>query len=94
VSDFDTEDFGVMVWLIEMDENYSLENVQRALVDGNPHIFGDSVRVRHEVGRVKSIKKLLAWANRKGRNRFGHKPMTGWYGPIRLDPKYLSVHHG
>jgi hypothetical protein len=75
-----------LVWLIEIDENYSLENVQRVLIDGNRDKFGDEARVVCEIGRVKSIKKLLAWAHRKGRNKYGLPPLTGWHGPIRLGP--------
>lgn len=79
-----------VVWLIEIDENYSLENVQRALVESNRDKFGENARVSCEIGRVRSYKKLIAWAHRKRKNRFGHPPLTGWCGPVRLDPDALG----
>ena len=75
-----------LVWLIEIDDNYSLENVQHQLIEQNRQLFGDQARVSCEIGRVRSIKKLLAWADRKRRNEFGHPPLTGWHGPVRLKP--------
>jgi hypothetical protein len=74
-----------VVFLLEVDENYSLDRVQTKLVDGNPHVFGPHARVSCEIARFKSIKKLLAWAERK-RRRDGLPPLTGWYGPWRLAP--------
>jgi hypothetical protein len=72
------------VWLIEVDENYSLDAVQANLVDKNLHCFGEHGRVSCEIARFKSPKKLIAWAKRKGRNEFGLPPLTGWHGPVRL----------
>ena len=74
-----------IVFLFEVDENYSLENVRRRFVKANRDIFGDEARA-YEIARFKSVKKLLAWADRKGKNRHGLPPLTGWYGPIRLKP--------
>jgi hypothetical protein len=56
-----------LVWLIEIDANYSLENVQRQLIDQNRQRFGEHARVSCELGRVRSIKRLIAWADRKRR---------------------------
>jgi hypothetical protein len=75
-----------MVWLIEIDENYSLDAVQANLVDKNRNIFGEHGRVCYEIARFKNHKKILAWADRKRRNEFGLPPLTGWHGPIRLAP--------
>lgn len=92
--DFGFESTGIssnVIWLIEIDENYSLENVQRCLIDANRNRFGPKAGVRRELGRVKSIKKLLAWADRHGPNRYGKPALTGWHGPVRLDPKYVQL---
>jgi hypothetical protein len=76
-----------IVWLFEIDENYSLDAVQTQFVEKNRDVLGEHARVSCEIGRFKSYKKLLAWADRKRRNEFGLPPLTGWYGPARLAPR-------
>lgn len=71
------------VWLFEVDENYSLDAVKR-FFKLNEATLGGPFHVRHEMMRFKSIRKLLAWADRKGRNIAGLPPLTGWNGPLRL----------
>lgn len=75
-----------IVFLFEIDAEYSLDAVQTRFVEKNRHIFDDYAVVTGEIGRVKSIRKLLQWADRKKRNAFGLRALTGWHGPLRLAP--------
>jgi hypothetical protein len=71
------------VFLVEIDEHYSMAAVQRFL-DLNAEAMGGHVRARFELARFKSVRRLLAWTDRK---RPGSPvALRGWHGPFRLAP--------
>lgn len=82
----DTMPGQAVIWLFEIDAEYSLAAVQQRFVEANKHVFGNCAVVTNEIGRIKNMRKLLQWADRKQRNRFGLPALTGWCGPVRLAP--------